>query len=166
MSLSALPLRSPSIQEVQTPLTVPNQKAPGVETYTSLVLVHLFVPSVNHHVELRVLLDRQLELHVGEERVAVHPPKPSTSGDQHNANVNVPRVAEVVRTIVNALRRVSSPFVIPTGDTLSQTASERESQVIEGNARDFDTHEASSSRAKNASRFRLDSPGTPDEGSP
>ncbi|KAG6550126.1 hypothetical protein Mapa_008082 [Marchantia paleacea] len=69
-------IRSPGVQDVQRPLTVPNEKASRVETNPAPLLVQQVIPAVQNHVVVFVLVHGKLELHVGEERVAVHPPNP------------------------------------------------------------------------------------------
>uniref|UniRef100_A0A8R7Q5C6 Uncharacterized protein n=1 Tax=Triticum urartu TaxID=4572 RepID=A0A8R7Q5C6_TRIUA len=63
------------VEEVERPLAVADEDAAGVDAHPALLLVHLGLPAVEHQVVRRVALPRQLEPHVREHRVRVHPPQ-------------------------------------------------------------------------------------------
>ncbi len=67
---------SPSIKKVESPLTVANEEAPGVETSPALLLVHKLIKAMHDEVVVLVLLQRNLEQHVREHGITVHPPYP------------------------------------------------------------------------------------------
>jgi hypothetical protein len=67
---------SPSVQQIQRPLTVPEQEAARVEPHPALLRVDHLVEAVQHHVHVAVLGHGELEHHVREHGVGVHPPQP------------------------------------------------------------------------------------------
>eukprot|EP01018_Ginkgo_biloba_P003887 Gb_35520 [translate_table: standard] len=64
----------PCVQNVERPLTVAQQEAASVEADPVLTIVHQFLPPVHNEIVVPVALYGELEGHVGEHGVAVHPP--------------------------------------------------------------------------------------------
>jgi hypothetical protein len=65
----------PRVEEVERPLAVTDEEAAGVDADPAPLLEHLGLPAVEHEVVGRVLLPGQLERHVCEHCVGVHPPE-------------------------------------------------------------------------------------------
>jgi hypothetical protein len=63
------------VEEVKRPLAVADEEAAGVDADPALLLEHLGDPAVEHEVVGLVPLPRQLEEHVREHGVRVHPPE-------------------------------------------------------------------------------------------
>lgn len=69
------PHRSPNIEEIQRPLAIAKQEAASVEPDPVLIIIHHLVPSMHNEIVVRVAIPGELEGHVGEHSVGVHPPK-------------------------------------------------------------------------------------------
>ena len=66
----------PDVQQIQRPLAVAEQEAARVEPHPASLLVHHVVVAVQHHVDVAVLVHGEVEEHVGEHGIRVHPPDP------------------------------------------------------------------------------------------
>ena len=67
---------SQSVKQIQGPLTVSNEKTPGVQTYPPVLLEQQVMEPMYDQVALGVLVHGHLESHVREDGVAIHPPYP------------------------------------------------------------------------------------------
>ncbi|CAL9133369.1 unnamed protein product [Musa textilis] len=65
----------PDVEEVERPLAVAEEETAGVEADPVAVVVDHLIPAVQNEVEGGVALPGELEGHIGEHGVAVHPPQ-------------------------------------------------------------------------------------------
>nr|CAB3489974.1 unnamed protein product [Digitaria exilis] len=70
------PHGGPRVHQVERPLAVSDEEDAGVEPHPRPLLVHLPVPPVHHQVVVFVAVEREGEIHVGEDGVGVDPPEP------------------------------------------------------------------------------------------
>ncbi|PON80356.1 hypothetical protein PanWU01x14_008060 [Parasponia andersonii] len=76
--VSDLPLRphrSPSVENVERPLAIPQQKASSIKPNPVLIIVNHLVPPVHNKIVILVPLPRYLESHIGKHSITVHPPQ-------------------------------------------------------------------------------------------
>ncbi|CAL9203102.1 unnamed protein product [Musa hybrid cultivar] len=70
------PHRRPRIKQIKAPLAIPQQEAAGVEADPGMLLENEIRVAMDDEVVRGVTVERDLEGHVREERIAVHPPDP------------------------------------------------------------------------------------------
>ena len=70
----------PCVEHVHGPLAIPEQENTSIEPQPAALVVYGVIPPVHYHVVILVLLEGELEGHVGEDGVCIHPPEPIDLG--------------------------------------------------------------------------------------
>ncbi|KAJ0859086.1 hypothetical protein HanRHA438_Chr13g0608421 [Helianthus annuus] len=69
------PHRSPNVNQIQRPLTIPQQKTPRIQPDPILLIVNHLIPPVHHQVPILIPLPRHLKRHIRKHRITIHPPQ-------------------------------------------------------------------------------------------
>ncbi len=67
---------SPGIKEIQSPLTVADEEGTSIEAGPALLLEHKLIKAMHDKIVFLVFLKRNLEQHIREHGIAIHPPDP------------------------------------------------------------------------------------------